>query len=61
MKTDITAGIDVHKKKILFNSSLQSDRHVVSQVTLMYSLIAVVSFETFFFLLCIVILHNLCS
>ena len=32
--------------KILFNSSLQSDRNMVSQLTLTYSLIAVVSFET---------------
>ena len=44
--TDITAGIDVHKMFFLFNSSLQSDRNVVSQLTLSYSLIAVVSFET---------------
>ena len=33
-------------KKCLFNSSLQSGRNVVSQLTLTYSLIAVVSFET---------------
>ena len=47
------------KKKILFNSSLQSGRNVVLQLTLIYSLIAVVSFETFFS--CIVILHKLSS
>ena len=37
------------KKKILFSSSLQSGRNVVSQLTLTYSLIAIVSFETIFF------------
>ena len=37
------------KKKSLFNSSLQSGRNVVSQLTLTYSLIAVVSFETISF------------
>ena len=47
--TDITVGIDAHKKESLFNSSLQSGRNVVSQLTLTYSLIAVVSFETIFF------------
>ena len=40
---------DVHKKRIfLLNSSLQSGWNVVSQLTLTYSLIAVVSFETKF-------------
>ena len=34
------------KKKCLFNFSLQSGRNVVSQLTLTYSLKAVVSFET---------------
>ena len=38
------------KWKILFNSSLKSDRNVVSQLTLTYSLIAVVSYETNFLL-----------
>ena len=54
--TDSTVGTDVHKKKkkkkkkkSLFSSFLQSGRNVVSQLTLTYSLIAVVSFETFFF------------
>ena len=51
--TDITIGIDVHKKKHLFSSSLQSGRNVVSQLTLTYSLIAVVSFETFFVCVCV--------
>ena len=56
--TDITVGIDVHKKKKkkkkkkLFNSSLQSGRNLVSQLTLTYSLIAVVSFETNDFFVC---------
>ena len=47
----ILLQVDVHKKKKKKkkkkkNSSLQSGRNVVSQLTLTYSLIAVVSFET---------------
>ena len=34
------------KKKIVFNSTLQSGRNMVSQLALTYSLIAVVSYET---------------
>ena len=39
-------ALTLTKKKILLNSSLQSGRNVVSQLTLAYSLIAIVSFET---------------
>ena len=34
------------KKKKIFNSSLQSGRNMVSQLTIAYNLIAIVSFET---------------
>ena len=47
--TDITVGIDVHKKEKFIQFLSSSGRNVVSQLTLTYSIIAVVSFETIFF------------
>ena len=42
----LLSALTFTKKKILLNSSLQSGRNMVSQLTITYNLIAILSFET---------------